>query len=503
MKNLNTLAIGLAFVTFAAGWYLGGSNDALTITSSSGGKSYSGGYEAEQSTASKGSGAVKLRTTEGTTHIINPGDSIQAAVELAVPGDTIQVMPGTYSETVYIDKDDIHLLGVIVEGERATLDGLKTLNDAILFSGNSIIIENFKIIDYKGNGIMSQAGNNFEIRNNLIIDTGIYGIFPQLGKNGLIEHNVVSGIADAAIYVGMSDNIHVAYNEVFDSVAGIEIENSRHAIVEHNHTHHNTGGILAFITPGLPVKDTYDVIIRNNFIMDNNTPNFGAPGSTVAGIPAGTGILIMAADDVVVEGNIISNHKTAGILITDHGNADDLTLDPESDPNADGAMILDNVMLNNGYDTIDAVRAFALTELHTGDIDIFQIGPTEGSCINNRHRYKTVGVSDFTDCDFTNTDDIETYLLAGGAEPRVILPSERGEIAYLGVCTGCHAYAGRLIGPSVQEIQALYADRPEALVDYINSPIPMRADYPEMPAQNYLGAETQLAVANYILQVGN
>ena len=503
MKNLNTLAIGLAFVTFAAGWYLGGSNDALTITSSSGGKSYSGGYEAEQSTAAKGSGAVKLRTTEGTTHIINPGDSIQAAVELAVPGDTIQVMPGTYSETVYIDKDDIHLRGVIVEGERATLDGLKTLNDAILFSGNNIIIENFKIIDYKGNGIMSQAGNNFEIRNNLIIDTGIYGIFPQLGKNGLIEHNVVSGIADAAIYVGMSDNIHVAYNEVFDSVAGIEIENSRHAIVEHNHTHHNTGGILAFITPGLPVKDTYDVIIRNNFIMDNNTPNFGAPGSTVAGIPAGTGILIMAADDVVVEGNIISNHKTAGILITDHGNADDLTLDPESDPNADGAMILDNVMLNNGYDTIDAVRAFALTELHTGDIDIFQIGPTEGSCINNRHRYKTVGVSDFTDCDFTNTDDIETYLLAGGAEPRVILPSERGEIAYLGVCTGCHAYAGRLIGPSVMEIQALYADRPEALVNYINAPIPMRDNYPEMPAQNYLDAETQLAVANYILKVGN
>ena len=503
MKNLNSLAIGLAVITFAVGWYLGASNDALTITSSSGGKSYSGGYESDQSTAAKGSGAVKLRTTEGTIHIINPGDSIQAAVELATPGDTIQVMPGTYSETVYIDKDDIHLLGVIIEGERATLDGLKTLNDAILFSGNNIIIENFKIIDYKGNGIMSQAGNNFEIRNNQIIDTGIYGIFPQLGKNGLIEHNVVSGIADAAIYVGMSDNIHVAYNEVFDSVAGIEIENSRHAIVEHNHTHHNTGGILAFITPGLPVKDTYDVIIRNNFIMDNNTPNFGAPGSTVAGIPAGTGILIMAADDVVVEGNIISNHKTAGILITDHGNADDLTLDPESDPNADGAMILDNVMLNNGYDTIDAVRAFALTELHTGDIDIFQIGPTEGSCINNRHRYKTVGVSDFTDCDFTNTDDIETYLLAGGAEPRVIHPSERGEIAYLGVCTGCHAYAGRLIGPSVMEIQALYADRPEALVNYINAPIPMRDNYPEMPAQNYLDAETQLAVANYILKVGN
>lgn len=35
MKNLNSLAIGLAVITFAVGWYLGGSNDALTITSSS------------------------------------------------------------------------------------------------------------------------------------------------------------------------------------------------------------------------------------------------------------------------------------------------------------------------------------------------------------------------------------------------------------------------------------------------------------------------------------
>ena len=103
---------------------------------------------------------------------------------------------------------------------------------------------------------------------------------------------MVSGIADAAIYVGMSDNVHVAYNEVFDSVAGIEIENSRHAIVENNYVHDNAGGLLAFVTPGLPIKDTQDVIFRNNFVVDNNHKNFGAPGSTVAGIPSGTGVLI-------------------------------------------------------------------------------------------------------------------------------------------------------------------------------------------------------------------
>ncbi len=50
MKKLNSLAIGLALVTFAAGWYLGGSNDSLTITSSAGVKSYAGGYVNEQPT---------------------------------------------------------------------------------------------------------------------------------------------------------------------------------------------------------------------------------------------------------------------------------------------------------------------------------------------------------------------------------------------------------------------------------------------------------------------
>jgi parallel beta-helix repeat protein len=408
-------------------------------------------------------------------------------------------MPGTYSETVYIDKDDIHLVGVIQEGERATMDGLGKLNDAILYSGNNVVVENFRITQYKGNGIVGQAGNNFEIRNNVIIDTGIYGIFPQLGTNGLVEHNVVSGIADAAIYIGMSDNIHVAHNEVFDSVAGIEIENSRHAVVENNIAYNNTGGILAFVTPGLPIKTTEDVIIRNNFVLDNNTPNFGAPGSIVSGIPAGTGILVMAADDVVIEGNIISNNKTAGIIINDHSYASNITMDMESDPNSDRTIILDNVMLNNGYDTIPEVTAVALTELHTGLIDIVHVGPSNGSCIINRHRYRAVGIGNYGECDFTNTDNTESYLLAGGAEPRVIHPSERGEIAYLGVCTGCHSYTGRLIGPSVQVIQTMYAGNPEGLVDYINAPVKKRDNFPPMPAQNYLDAETQMAVANYML----
>jgi len=503
MSSKKVIGAILVIGAFAGGMYLGSnSSPAPTITSSTGGASYGGGYnKAEDKGASKS--AVTQRTAAGKTHVINDGESIMAAVKAANPGDTIQVMPGTYHETVYIDKDDIRIVGVIQEGRRATMDGQGKLNDAILYSGNNIVVENLLITKYKGNAIMGQAGNNFEIRNNVIVDTGVYGIFPQLGKNGIVEHNVISGIEDAAIYVGMSDNIHVAHNEVFDSVAGIEIENSRHAIVENNYVHNNTGGILAFITPGLPVKTTYDVILRNNFVVNNNTANFGAPGSTVAGIPAGTGILIMAADEVVVEGNIISGNKTAGIIITDHQNAPNTTIDPESDPAPDKVMILDNLMLNNGYDTIDEAKALMLTEFKQGNPDIVRVGVSRDSCIINRHRYVTVGVNDWKECEFTNTDAVDSYILDEPVPARVIQPEERGKIAYLGICAGCHTYTGRMIGPPVQIIQALYMDNPQGLADWIARPTKKREDYPEMPPQDYLDEKTRLAVAEYMLGVSN
>lgn len=506
------LLLGLAAVSvFAVGAIVGrASKQDVVISSSSSGASYGGGFKAEGEAAEAvraASAAGTIRSVAGPAPtnvvVVQDGESIQAAVKAAPAGTIIRVMPGTYHETVYIDKDDIRIIGVIEAGQRAVLDGQKKLNDAILYSGNNFVVENLEIRNFKGNGVMGQAGNNFEIRNNVIADAGVYGIFPQLGQNGIVEHNIVSGIADAAIYIGMSDNVHVAHNDVFDSVAGIEIENSRHAIVEHNYVHNNAGGLLAFVTPGLPIKDTVDVILRNNFVVGNNHPNFGAPGSTVSGIPAGTGILVMAADDVVIEGNVVSDNKVAGIIITDHAHAANISVDPESDPNSDRVKILDNVMLGNGYDTIKEAKALMLAEGKVGKaLDIVRIGPSPGSCIVNRHQYVTVGVDDFAECDFTNTAATVNYLLPP-VPPRVIEAGERGKVVYLGICSGCHAYDGRLIGPPVQAIQALYLDDPQGIADYIAHPVKKRDDYPEMPPQDYLDPQTRLAVAKYMLQLAD
>ena len=447
------------------------------------------------------SGDQVITPVSGTVIEVRDGELIQAAVAQASSGDLIRVYPGTYKETVYIDKESISLQGVIQEGKWPTLDGEKELNDAFLYSGNGILIENFKIVNYKGNGVMGQAGNNFVIRNNWVLDAGVYGIFPEFGKNGLIEHNILTGIEDAAIYVGMCDNVDVRHNEVYGNVAGIEIENSRHVLVENNHSYNNTGGILVFITPGLPIKTCYDVIVRNNFVNDNNHVNFGAPGSLVAGIPSGTGILVMAADQVTIENNIITGNNNAGITVTDLAYGANTANDPEVEPNPDRLVILDNIMIDNGNSPVGELKALMMTKLSTRGPDIVAVGGGAGSCIVNRDRYRTVGLGDWAQCQVTDTRTIQTYMLDEPIAPREISEKERVKMAYYGICSGCHAYEVRMVGPPTLVIQALYQNDPQGIADYIVKPEHMREDFPEMPPQKYLSKDLRLALAEYLLTV--
>lgn len=453
-----------------------------------------------------GAGTKNAAGADATTRPVievKNGESIQQAVGKAKPGDLIRVYPGTYKETVYIDKDNIYMQGVIRDGEWPVLEGEKTRNDAFLYSGNNIVIENFKIKNYKGNGVMGQAGNNFIIRNNYVIDSGVYGIFPEFGTNGLVEHNILTGIEDAAIYVGMCDNIDVLYNEVYNSVAGIEIENSRHCLVEGNYVHDNAGGILAFITPGLPIKTCFDVIIRNNFVINNNHENFGKPGSIVASLPSGTGIIVMAADEVTIENNIITGNNNIGIVMTDLSFIAHITKDPESEPNPDRVVILDNFMANNGSNPIDELKAGKIASMIPAEVgvDIVSIGGGTGSCIRDKSRYVTLGLNSFGVCQSTGTSGVLSYMLKEPAPPRKTTTENTGQLIYYGICSGCHSYNLRMVGPPTMTLQALYKDNPQGIADYIAKPIHKRQDFPEMPPQDYLSPEKRLEVAKYMLSI--
>ena len=110
-------------------------------------------------------------------------------------------------------------------------------------------------------------------------ENGAYGIYPVQCTNVLVEGSQVRGSSDAGIYVGQSKNIIVRNNKVWENVAGIEIENSFGADVYDNEATNNTGGILVFSLPEMPVKNGRDARVFRNKIHGNNHPNFGLEGA--------------------------------------------------------------------------------------------------------------------------------------------------------------------------------------------------------------------------------
>ena len=246
---------------------------------------------------------------------VNPGQSIQAALDRAIPGDTIEIRPGAYSETLLVDVDDITIRGLKENDQRPILDGQNKLTDAVITSSHNFTIENLVIKDYVNNGVTVHGGQNSTFRDLEVHNAGLYGVYPVECRGVLVERVLATGIKDAAIYVGQSRDIIVKDCEVYSNVTGIEIENSVHALVENNYAHDNTGGILVFLLPNNPSKVGSDTTVRKNRIINNNHTNFGDPTSTVGKVESGTGLLIMAADRTTVTENEIRGNNSFGVAV--------------------------------------------------------------------------------------------------------------------------------------------------------------------------------------------
>ncbi len=289
----------------------------------------------------------------GNVLTVNAGESIQAAVDRAQPGDTVRVMPGLYQQEVLVQIDSLTLEGVVEGGQRAVLDGENTRANAVLAVADYFTISGFHMVNYTSNGATVQGTTGPIFRDLVTENTGEYGIFPILSSNILVEQSVTSGVNDTGIYVGQSRDIIVRDNEAFGNVSGIEIENSVNALVENNYTHDNTAGILVFILPGKTATEASDTRIVNNRIENNNLANFARPEMTVALVPDGSGILILSADSTEVTGNTFSGNRSyavALVALTDfpgffgEQTAWDIPVVPENN------WIHDNVYVNNGYD---------------------------------------------------------------------------------------------------------------------------------------------------------
>ncbi len=271
-----------------------------------------------------------------TTITVKAGQSIQAAINTARAGDTIEVEPGIYHESLTIDLDNITFKGKNSaspfefakakpdEAKVGTyqprgwpiLEGKNELADGIIATGSNFHIEGIEFRNYKANGIQVQHAHKPVFRDLIVNNSGLYGTYPVSCTGVLIEKVACMRIADAAIYVGQSRDIIVRDSIAYASVTGIEIENSINSVVENNLVFDNTAGILVFLLPNNVSKAGRDHKVINNKVIGNNHVNFGNPNAIVGQVPSGGGILVMAADNVEVANNEIRDNNSYGVAVT-------------------------------------------------------------------------------------------------------------------------------------------------------------------------------------------
>ena len=306
--------------------------------------------------------------TSSETTLSTEGDfatNFQTALIEAEPGSIIRLPAGTFQlETgLSLDVDGVSLVGA---GQSMTIldfSGQTTAGEGILVTSDDVTLMDFTLRDPNGDGIKSKGADRITYRH-LTVEwpgepdesNGAYGIYPVESEDVLIENVTVRGASDAGIYVGQSDNIIVRNSVVEYNVAGIEIENSTHADVYGNIARNNTGGILVFDLPDLPKTGGNSTRVYNNRVADNNTRNFAPAGNIVAGVPSGTGMIIMANHNVHVFGNDFTGNRTTHILLTAY-------TEPFSDktynPLPRDIVIRDNRYAGGGEDPQGLLAAFA------------------------------------------------------------------------------------------------------------------------------------------------
>jgi parallel beta-helix repeat protein len=295
-----------------------------------------GGHHAGRTgmaTALKGRAAASpgaLRASAARTIVVNPGQSIQAAIDRANPGDTVLIKPGHYRESVLVAKNNLRIRGSGTGPGGTVITPAATPHGPCGTQGSGICVfdpnqqrtivgtrvDSLEVRGFPQDGVVGVATRGFIVRNVKALNNGRYGITKFASSGGQFIHNVATGSADAGIYVGDSPNANtfIAGNEVSNSGFGILVRNAENASIQFNDVHNNCIGIFVWWLPGTAGESD----ISFNTSEHNN--KFCAGEDEVGFDYSGSGIALLGAHDTVVANNTVlanrgSTRVSGGIVL--------------------------------------------------------------------------------------------------------------------------------------------------------------------------------------------
>jgi len=290
------------------------------------------------------------------TWSVSPGQSIQEAIDKAAEGDTVQVLPGEYVQSVAITKNGITLRGLEYEGERTTLKAKVNEEDeplevGVLIGGNDIVVEGLMLSGFGKSGVAADNASGIVLRDLIIEDIGFAGVQFDDIREGTIERVVAGRIGGVAIAIEDSSACRIAQSEGFAARFGLYLGNSQQVQIDNSTFHHNGIGMVLSGSTDDPEKRLAYVKVLRTRVMGNNAAIAGTPGLYFTGAPSGIGILIVGATEAEFAQAQISGNGSMGVITLsyDDKGVQHLAKDaPRSGPPAEHIYMHDNFYADNG-----------------------------------------------------------------------------------------------------------------------------------------------------------
>ncbi len=263
-----------------------------------------------------GSGALTAPAHAApTVHVVQPGESVQAAVDAAAPGDIIELAAGTHPGSVLITKDNLTLRGprnaqaVVTPGGPEAAHACAVEGYGVCAFGTperrvaGVHIETLTVSGFTKTGVMGRYADGLTVAGVRSSANGEHGIGQEFSVRGTFAGNMTEDNAQSGLFVGdelEGTGTRIAANHSAGNRIGVHVRRGIHTAIEANHLTGNCAGVFVVGDETRPVAGDLD--ITGNTMAANN---LYCPGNDRIAHIQGSGVVLTGAQGVRISGNQI------------------------------------------------------------------------------------------------------------------------------------------------------------------------------------------------------